>query len=101
VHKPELEDILTRHLGRVRAPEALWDRIENPGVPARVSRTPTKMYVPVGVAAMVLMAALVFHPRSTEVEYRLPQHNITLRVSKATRSAEALNASCQLCHTGA
>jgi hypothetical protein len=59
------------------------------------------LYVPLGVAAMVLAAVLVIHPRSVEVEYRLPQHNITLRVSKATRSAEALNASCQLCHTGA
>ncbi|HEX4592936.1 MAG TPA: hypothetical protein VH157_01615 [Bryobacteraceae bacterium] len=101
MYKPELEDVLKRHLGRVGAPDELWERIENPQARVTVPKTQTKMYVPMGVAAMVLLAAVVFHPRPVEVEYRLPQHNITLRVSKATRTTEALNAACQLCHSGA
>lgn len=101
MYKPEIEEILTRHLGRVRAPEELWERIENPRARAAAVRTQTKMYVPIAVAAMVLMAAVVFRPRPLDVEYRLPQHNLTLRVWKPSQPADALNASCQLCHTGA
>ncbi len=32
VYKPEIDEVLTRHLGRVAAPEELWERIENPQV---------------------------------------------------------------------
>jgi hypothetical protein len=100
VYKPEMDEILTRHLGRVSAPEELWHRIENPQSRRTSAKTQTRMYVPFAVAAMVLIGAVVYHPRSAEVEYRLPAHNLTLRVSKPM-SPEALNAACQRCHAGA
>ena len=98
MYKPELEEVLKRHLGGVAAPEELWERIENPSVPARV-RAPRVL---LAVAAMVLVAAVVFQPRrqTRVVEYRLPAHNLTLRFSKATQPAEALNTACLLCHAG-
>ena len=102
MYKPELEEVLTRHLGGVTAPEELWERIENP--PARVPRPSprTRMSVPLAIAAMVLIAAAVFHTRTETrvVEYRLPAHNLTLRVSKTAQPAEALNTACILCHAG-
>lgn len=102
MYKPEIDEVLTLHLGRVAAPEELWERIENPEAPARVRTRHTGMRALVAVAAMVLIAAVVFHTRrrTVEVEYSLPQHNLTLHVSKATQAPEALNAACLLCHAG-
>ncbi len=102
MNKPELEGVLTTHMGGVAAPQELWERIEDPR--ARVNRpTPvTRMSVPLAIAAMVLIAAVLFNPRreTRVVEYRLPAHNITLRVSKAAQPAEALSTACLLCHAG-
>jgi hypothetical protein len=123
VYKPEIDEVLTRHLGGVAAPEELWERIENPQVPTRHARVRAPRAL-LAVAAMVLIMAVVFHPRrelrsdfrlqaararivgvrvvagAVEVEYRLPEHNITLHVSKAGQAQEALNAACFLCHAG-
>jgi hypothetical protein len=127
VYKPEFDEVLTRHLGRVAAPEELWERIENPGVSARVPTRHARVRAPralLAVAAAMVIMAVVFHPRrelpsdfrsqaarariigarvvegAVEVEYRLPEHNIMLRVLKAEQAQEALNAACFLCHTG-
>ena len=102
MYKPDLEEVLTRHLGGVAAPEELWERIENPHALITRPRPHLRMSVPLAIAAMVLIAAVVFHPRSETrvVEYRLPAHNLTIRVSKATQPGEALNTACLLCHAG-
>lgn len=61
-----IEVSLARHLGTVAAPEELWERIQNP--PRRVSvprrSTQARMSVLVAATAAVVMAAVVFHPRS-------------------------------------
>jgi hypothetical protein len=102
VYKPDIDEVLTRHMGRVTAPDELWERIENPQVSAGVTTRHARVRALLTVAAMVMVMALVFHPRrgTVEVEYRLPQHNLTLQVSKATQGREALNAACLLCHAG-
>ena len=103
MYKLEIGEVLTRHLGPVAAPEELWERIENPEVLASVPTRHARGRALLALAATVLFAAVMFYPKSVEVEYRLPQHNLTLRVSKSTAAqpAEALNASCRLCHAGA
>lgn len=100
--KPEVEEVLTRHLRKVAAPPQLWERIENPQTRIIRPRSQTRLFVPPVVAAMVLIAAVAFQPRSVTrvVEYRLPAHNLTLRVSKTTPPAQALNTACLLCHAG-
>ena len=101
MYKPEIDEVLTRHMGRVAAPEELWERIENPQ--ARVPAPQrARVRALLAVAAMAMIMAVVFYPRrgTVEVEYRLPQHNLTLHVSKTTQAPEALNAACLLCHAG-
>ena len=103
MYKPEIDGVLTVHLGRVAAPEELWERIERPEVPARVPTRHARVRALLAMAVLMLVATLVVQTRrrTVEVEYSLPQHNLTLRVSKATRVTEALNAACVLCHAGA
>ncbi len=99
MYKSELEDVLSRHLAKVEAPEGLWDRIQLQArmpVPQKLTRIPVLF----ALAAMVMITVVVFHPRTVEVEYRLPQHNLTLRLSKSTQASEALSGACLLCHTG-
>jgi len=84
VYKPDIDEVLTRHLGRAAAPEELWERIESPQVLARV---PTRH---AGVRALLVLAtllvlAVVFH-----------KYNMTPPASKAV-----LNTACHLCHAGA
>ena len=88
MYKPEIGEVLTRHLGRVAAPEELWERIENPQVPAGVPTRHARVRALL-VLATILVFALVFH-----------KYNMTSRVSKAAQAPEALNAACQLCHAG-
>ena len=87
MYKPEIDEVLTRQLGRVAAPEELWGRIENPqvlaGVPTRHARVHALLL------AAILIAVVVFQTR------RGTEQNIAPRVTKAT-----LNASCHLCHAG-
>ena len=101
MYKPDIEDVLMNHLGPVAAPEALWARIENPQPRMRVPQKPAVRAL-LAVAAMMLIVAVVFQARrgTVQVEYRLPQHNLTLGVSKATQASEALNSACLLCHAG-
>jgi hypothetical protein len=96
VYKPEIGEVLTRHLGRVAAPEELWERIENPQVSARVPTRHAKVRAPqiarvraLFVLATLLAFAVVVH-----------KYSMTSRVSKAAQAPEALNAACQLCHAG-
>ena len=90
MYKPEIDEVLTQHLGRVRAPEELWQRIEDsqasPGVPTRHARVRTSRLRALLVLATLVIIAVVFQTRrrTVEVEYRLPQHNAT----------------CFLCHAG-
>jgi hypothetical protein len=102
VYKPEIEEVLTRHLGRVHAPEELWERIENPQVSARVPTRHRRVRAVLAVAAMLVVIAVVFHTRreTVEVVYPLPQHKLTLQVSKGGQPADAVNATCLLCHAG-
>ena len=104
MYKPEIDEVLTRHLGRVAAPEELWERVENlqvsPGMPTqhRSVRAPRALLV---LAAMIVVA-VVFQSRSRtgEVANPLPQPKLTLQVSKGGQSADAVNATCLLCHAG-
>ncbi len=101
MYKPEIGEVLTRHLGVVAAPEELWNRIENPqisAVPARFSRVRGTL----ALAALGLVGVVAFNTRraTVEVQYSLPQHTLTLQVSKAAQPAEALNAACLRCHAG-
>jgi hypothetical protein len=122
VYKPEIDEVLKRHLGRVTAPEELWERMDHPPVSARAPQA--RMRALLALAAMLLIAAVVFHPRrelrspfpseaekariigtrvvqgAVELDYRLPEHDMTLRVSKASEAPEALNTACLLCHAG-
>jgi hypothetical protein len=83
VYKPGIDEVLTRHLGRVAAPEELWERIENPQVSARV---PTRHR---GVRALLVFATLFV------LAIVVHKNSMTPRASKT-----ALNAACQLCHAG-
>jgi hypothetical protein len=100
VYKPEIDELLTRNLGRIEAPEELWNRIENPHAPARVPARHARVRTVLALATAVLITAVAYRPRTIEVEYRLPQHNLTLKMSKASQPAEALNTACHLCHAG-
>jgi hypothetical protein len=53
VHK--LDPVLSRHLGEVRAPADLWDRIQHPGM--KPSRSPVRTPLYVLVAVMLAAAA--------------------------------------------
>ena len=87
MYKPEIGEVLTRHLGRVEAPEELWERIENSQGSARVPTRPARLRALIAVAVMMAIVGIVVHKNS-----------MTPRVSKAP---EALNSTCQLCHAGA
>ena len=90
MYKPEIDEVLARHLGRVSAPEELWERIENPQVSERVPTRHRGARAPrvhmLLVLATLIIIAVVFQTRrrTVEVEYRLTQHNAT----------------CFLCHAG-
>jgi hypothetical protein len=87
VYKPEIDEVLARHLGRVSAPEELWERIENPRARVPVPRARTlRVKALIAVAVMMVITIVVFQTRrrTVEVEYRLTQHN----------------AACFLCHAG-
>lgn len=84
MYKPEIGEVLTRHLGRVAAPEELWERIENPQVLARV---PTRHR---GVRALLVFATLFV------LAVMVHKYSMTPPVAKG-----ALNTACQLCHAGA
>jgi hypothetical protein len=90
VYKPEIDEVLARHLGRVSAPEELWERIENPQVSARVRTRHRGVHAPrfraLLVLATLIIIAVVFQTRrrTVEVESRLPQRS----------------AACFLCHAG-
>ena len=88
VYKPDIDEVLTRHLGRVAAPEELWERIENPQELARVPTRHAKVRALL-VLATLLVFAVVFH-----------KYSMTPRLSKAAQAPEALNAACVLCHAG-
>jgi len=88
VYKPEIDEVLTRHLGRVAAPEELWARIEDSQVLARVPTRHARVRALLVLAALFAFA-VVFH-----------QYSMTPRVSKAGQAPEALNAACLLCHAG-
>ena len=88
VYRPDIDEVLTRHLGPVAAPEELWERIENPQVLARVPTRHAKVRALL-VLSTLLVFAVVFH-----------KYNMTPRVSKTAQAPEALNAACQLCHAG-
>jgi hypothetical protein len=88
VYKPDIDEVLTRHLGRVAAPGELWERIENPQVLARVPTRHAKVRALL-VLATLLVFAVVFH-----------KYSMTPRLSKAAQAPEALNAACVLCHAG-
>ena len=84
MHKPDLEDVLTRHLGRVAAPEELWERIESPQVLAKVPTRHAKVRALLVLTALIIIGVVFQTRRKTvEVEYR-PQHA----------------AACFLCHAG-
>lgn len=95
MYKPEIDEVLKTHLGRVAAPEELCERIEDSQVRARVPIRHARVPAPrarVGallVLATLLVFALVIH-----------KYNMTPRVSKAAHTPEALNAACVLCHAG-
>lgn len=94
--EPRMDDVLRRHLGRVEAPRELWGRIQD-----SQTRVPVPRLFAIAAAAVVMMVA--FHPRekrTVEIQFRLPEHNLTLRVPKNMAAQEALNAACVLCHPG-
>lgn len=84
MYKPEIDEVLTRHLGRVAAPEELWEKIENSQVPARVPTRYRRVRALLVVTVMMAIVGIVVHKNS-----------MSPRVSKTT-----LNAACQLCHAG-
>jgi hypothetical protein len=88
VYKPEINDVLARHLGRVSAPKELWERIENPLVPAQV---PTRHR---GVRALLVLATLFVFAVVVH------KYSMAPRVSDVARPSEALNTACVLCHAG-
>jgi hypothetical protein len=87
VYRPDIDEVLTRHLGPVAAPEELWERIESPQ--ARMPVPQRARVRALLVLATLLVFAVVFH-----------KYNMTPRVSKTAQAPEALNAACQLCHAG-
>jgi hypothetical protein len=87
VYKPEIDEVLTRHLGRVAAPKELWERIESPQ--ARMPVPHRARVRALLVLTTLLVFAVVFH-----------KYNMTSGVSKSARAPQTLNASCQLCHAG-
>jgi hypothetical protein len=86
VYKPEIDEVLARHLDRVSAPEELWERIKNPLVSAREPTRHAGVRALLAVTVIMVIAMVVFQTRrrTVEVEYRLTQHN----------------AACFLCHAG-
>jgi hypothetical protein len=86
VYKPEIDEVLARHLGRVAAPEELWERIENPQARVPMPRVGAPRVRVLLVLATLIIIAMVFQTRrrTVEVEYRLTQHS----------------AACFLCHAG-
>lgn len=99
MYKPELDEVLKRHLKPVKAPEGLWDATQaRMPVPPFLARKPAPLFA---VAAMAAFMVVAFHPRQERtVQVKLPQHNLTLHVAKSVATQEALNATCQLCHAG-
>ena len=84
MYKPEIEQVLTQHLGRVRAPEELWERMETlqPRVPMPQRARVRALIV---VAALILIGVVVqTRRRAVEMEGPQPQHTTA----------------CFLCHAG-
>jgi len=77
VYKPEIDQVLARHLGRVAAPEELWERIQNPQVPARMPTRHARVRALLAVAVMMLVVAVAVNTR------RGTEQNTTPSVSKA------------------
>ena len=88
MYKPEIDEVLARHLGRVAAPEELWERIESPPVPAQVPTRHARVRALL-VLATLLVFAVVVH-----------KYSMAPRVSDVARPSEALNTACLLCHAG-
>jgi hypothetical protein len=88
VYKPEIDEVLARHLGRVAAPEELWERIENPQVPARVPTQRARLRALLVLATLLVFAVMVH------------KYSMASRVSDVARPSEALNTACVLCHAG-
>jgi hypothetical protein len=86
VYKPEIDEVLARHLGRASVPEELWERIENPQVSAGEPTRHAGVRALLAVTVIMVIAMVVFQTRrrTVEVEYRVPQHS----------------AACFLCHAG-
>jgi len=87
VYKPEIDEVLARHLGRVSAPEELWERIDNPQARMPVPRARTlRVRALIAVVLMMVITIVAFQTRrrTVEVEYRLTQHSTA----------------CFLCHAG-
>jgi hypothetical protein len=68
VLKPELEFVLARNLGRVAAPDGLWDRIQHPPV-AWATRPDRRLAWALVTAMLVAAAAWGLHPQSAS-EFR-------------------------------
>ncbi len=87
MYKPEIDEVLARHLGRVAAPEELWERIEDSPVSAGVPTRHARVRAPralLAVGVMMVIVGIVVHKNSE-----------TPRAPKT-----ALNTACQLCHAG-
>jgi hypothetical protein len=79
--KEWFEPELSRHLGPVRAPEELWDRVENPRTsgPSREPR-PMRMWpVWAGAVAMVVVALGVTWALRLRTESRLSNEELAVR----------------------
>ena len=87
MYKPEIDEVLMRHLGRVASPEQLWERIESPQARMPVPRKANVRALL--VLATLLVFAVVFH-----------KYSMTPRLSKTAQAPETLNAACVLCHAG-
>ena len=95
MYKPEIDEVLTRQLGPVAAPEELWERIEHSQVSARVPTRHARVRAPrANVRALLVLTTLIVFA------VVIHKYNMTPRVSKAAQAPEALNAACMLCHAG-
>jgi len=109
VYKPEIDEVLKRHLGPVAAPEELWERIEDSPVSARVPTRHARVRAPRarglaprarGLAPRANVRALLVLATLIVFAVVIHKYNMTPRVSKAAQAPEALNAACVLCHAG-
>jgi hypothetical protein len=90
---PDLEALLGEHLGPVRAPQELWERVHMPREPRRERVAVRMAWAGAAVAVLVMGSAMGLHTQMRNPAVRQPVQAWV----KASTGLD-LHGACGLCH---